>query len=1014
MADTNIQIKLSADGKQVRDEIKLIDRELSELGRDTKITGKVEMEDDGSNKGDTSSDKSKQSVRDRNKTLMLRELILVRRELQNFNREMKQQHTQNNQQDNTQNNQQKNDNQPPPQPNQNQNDQGNKNDQSDKNNNPTQSNDKLQSAIGKLAAAAALFSTFNSMANASQNRLSLAYKTYGSTLAFDDYNKAGKNAVRLGKPYGYDYEVTMAASSANMNMAGFKDLDSYNTDMNALLKSSKAWGLDPSSVASTSGNLTNMGAFKVGEQQKFANLLAQSIVENGMKGMENQQLSVLESIADNLAAKNTTVSQDTLVSGLNLYNALVGNNENLKGQRGASMATSMQDIAASGDSALDILAGYGTEYTGIKGKLELRQLSETDPQQYWQQVYEGLKQHMGDTPEALEALEYKIYQKTGSATQAKEMVQAVQSGHRYDTKGTKTGEVAEEARIENYNQDKVSTLEKSDITIREAKDDIGDAINDVKSVLLDIYNNMPDGARTVLTGGVMAGGALGGGLLAGKMLTRILGGAGAGVGAGGAGVGGLLSGLGSKFSGAGDWIGKNIGKSTPLLKRFGPAVTGAIGAYQTYDAYDKGDYKGASEKAGGTVGGIAGMIAGAEGGAMAGGAIGAAFGGAPAVPGAIIGGLIGGIGGAFGGDWVGEKIGGGIFDLFSDDKSNSSSGIQYPIDSNSTYYNNNNYGKLLYSEDELTEENTKAIKENTKALLNGNGSIITTDSMNSYSNNQMSDTSNSIANNESLFKKLGDYIGGLFGGGGKSKSKGGSFAVGHDYIPYDNYPALLHKGEWVLTKQEADNLRLGKDISRDVPDSWDVYDNLDLDELGNLLGVDIPEYNRITEDDSNAVVAAKQLAQQNAEKIPNLDKMIVGGGFGGFLNKKSDDLLSIVSDTFGELLGDTKNSDNTTEQIPEEEKENAESIPNSTVLETADNRISGSTTEGAGTPASYGSTQGQSVSSSSMQVNIFVQGTIDGMTSENQSQIVSAVVAKISQTSFQSQISNGFTRVPNS
>lgn len=32
-------------------------------------------------------------------------------------------------------------------------------------------------------------------------------------------------------------------------------------------------------------------------------------------------------------------------------------------------------------------------------------------------------------------------------------------------------------------------------------------------------------------------------------------------------------------------------------------------------------------------------------------------------------------------------------------------------------------------------------------------------------------------------------------------------AVGNDYVPYDGYPASLHRGEMVLTKQEADNFR---------------------------------------------------------------------------------------------------------------------------------------------------------------------------------------------------------------
>ena len=43
---------------------------------------------------------------------------------------------------------------------------------------------------------------------------------------------------------------------------------------------------------------------------------------------------------------------------------------------------------------------------------------------------------------------------------------------------------------------------------------------------------------------------------------------------------------------------------------------------------------------------------------------------------------------------------------------------------------------------------------------------------------------------------------------------GGGFAVGLDRVPYDNYPALLHKGEMVLNAAEASAYRFGGSASR--------------------------------------------------------------------------------------------------------------------------------------------------------------------------------------------------------
>ena len=41
-------------------------------------------------------------------------------------------------------------------------------------------------------------------------------------------------------------------------------------------------------------------------------------------------------------------------------------------------------------------------------------------------------------------------------------------------------------------------------------------------------------------------------------------------------------------------------------------------------------------------------------------------------------------------------------------------------------------------------------------------------------------------------------------------SGGHSSAGGLDYVPYDGYPAVLHRGESVLTKAEAEDWRRGK------------------------------------------------------------------------------------------------------------------------------------------------------------------------------------------------------------
>ena len=59
-------------------------------------------------------------------------------------------------------------------------------------------------------------------------------------------------------------------------------------------------------------------------------------------------------------------------------------------------------------------------------------------------------------------------------------------------------------------------------------------------------------------------------------------------------------------------------------------------------------------------------------------------------------------------------------------------------------------------------------------------------------------------------------VGGASGWGkttrGKKRNVKG-FAVGLDYVPYDNFPALLHQGERVLTAAEARSERSAPSIT---------------------------------------------------------------------------------------------------------------------------------------------------------------------------------------------------------
>lgn len=58
------------------------------------------------------------------------------------------------------------------------------------------------------------------------------------------------------------------------------------------------------------------------------------------------------------------------------------------------------------------------------------------------------------------------------------------------------------------------------------------------------------------------------------------------------------------------------------------------------------------------------------------------------------------------------------------------------------------------------------------------------------------------------------------GGGGPTVAQ---YAIGNDYVPYDGYPAILHRGEAVLTAREADEWRRGEGSSRSVVNNFSFY-----------------------------------------------------------------------------------------------------------------------------------------------------------------------------------------------
>lgn len=463
-----VKVSLSLDGSQARKEIKLIDKELDRIGKGGSSSSSSSSSGSSPSEGDSARAEDK----------IIHELTLIRKELQKYKSTSGTGSTSESSS-----------------PAASSSDSGGADSVIGKV--AGSGKDGLSKAVGNLLTSAVLLraaaSAFNSLKNSAQSAqkgASLAYQTYGSTLAYSDFSKARKDSSNLGAPYGMDSTTVMNVGSENMARAGFTTKSNYESDMTSILRTSKALGIDAGSMASASGFMTSIGVVESGNQKRFADMLAESIVDAQMTGREKEQLQVLEQISSNLGSKNTTVTDSQLGSTLGIYNALVNTNSNLKGERGGSLTTTMMDLASSGNGALDTLAGLGTKYTGVAGKLELSKLAESNSKQYWSQVYEGV-QKWGLSDDYFKML---LYNNVGSVSKAEEIMSSLPdvAMNTYNVDDTSNGEKLVESSLDLYSNDRVSTAERNIVEKQERSDDRGDVINWATNPLKALYNALPD------------------------------------------------------------------------------------------------------------------------------------------------------------------------------------------------------------------------------------------------------------------------------------------------------------------------------------------------------------------------------------------------------------------------------------------------------------------------------------------------------------------------------------------
>lgn len=913
MSDTNVKIKLSADGRQIREQIRLIDQDIQKIG---KGGGRNSQTSSSSSSSDTQDTQQSQrdinapsQTEDTNKKLehrrLIKEITLIRKELQKLNK--------------SGGLNQDGGSPPPPQPPNNGNDNNGSNDnqggqggQGGGNNNNQNSFmnmlGKLASAAVALKAASRAWNYLSSGAQSSASGESLAYKTYGSTLAYKDYYDAKKQAKMIGAPLGYDYNTVLSSADANMSKAGFTNINEHNADMLSIMSTAKAWGLDPTQLSRVSGYMTSIGVTANGEQRKFADLLADSIIEANMVGREDEQLQVLESIAENLSKTLIKVDKNSLDNALGVYNALSQTPE-LRGGRGANIVERMNDAIANGSPTMDILLGKGTDYVGLQGMYELMLEKEKgiSSKKLLGNLFKNIDRYnfgkSGAEKDMIAAL--TLQNQFGiTLSQANLLIankDKILSGE-YTVNEDGTINKATQDRLSNYGAADVRTQEQFKLEKQDTKEGLGEKLNNMLNPFRDWYSGLSDNGRAgvdVGVGGAKVAGGIAGIKGIGKAIEK-------------------FKGVGQGAAGSSDDIMRGVAGASKAAKGLGIAaivVEGATTVYDAKKAHEKGDNRLMSKEIGEGAGAIGGGAGGAWAGAGAGAAIGSIVPGPGTAIGGVVGGIIGGIGGSFAGGAVGGKVGSGAYDLFTGGDKYSFTQAEkdmlayhyktakelYNTEGNNSaqFYTKNSivpylnaigvsksisdsytwdvgkpdflkdYEKGVFDTESIVEETTKVYKENNKSIedlteaTKSLESAYKTGRSGSYGSNStdLSQVLQSEDNTKPEKKEPKSWL-----------DKALSFmlpqhATGNDYVPYDNYMANLHKGEMVLTKMEAEEYRANKGGNNNNSETL----NLNLNITGNIQGLTSDNQGKIVEAVVNQIKSSglQNMIANSFTRVPN-------------------------------------------------------------------------------------------------------------------------------------------------
>ena len=517
--------------------------------------------------------------------------------------------------------------------------------------------DKLGGFIGKAIGVAltgkTIASYFSKGMDIARESEKSAVNIYNRTGIYgSDFNKPRNDAHEVGVKYGFGGMDTMEIQDQLMSATGFIDKTSLDKDTESTMAMNRAYGLDIDPLANLQGTLARSGAYKSGEGKELNDLISKTINANGMVGREDEVVRSIQNLSDTLTTESLTVESSQLENLAGFHVALGSIHESLKGERGAGLINKVSEGLDTNDESLLRILGYGGDLGwGSNALVESKKRGQAGLGN--EDTVNALRENLpkygltGDKGTLFIAEKFNA-----TIEEAEAFLEALYSGGEVNWDNIKS-EVAEKNK--NYQDSGVATRDEFEANKENASAKIGENVNDIKSILDNIYNNMSVSGQV----GIDTTTAVASGVALNKGTELLLDKSGILKGLGGIGKGGTdfliddvmstgSKGLGSLVDDAIGFGGKALSTGGKVLGKVAPYIPAAIGGVQAIGDYSKGNYKEGSEHLGSGLGGTGGALAGAAIGSMI-------------LPG--IGTAIGGLLGGFAGDKIGKSLGSGIHDM---------------------------------------------------------------------------------------------------------------------------------------------------------------------------------------------------------------------------------------------------------------------------------------------------------------------------------------------------------------